>query len=91
MKIKYCKFIFLLFIIGQLVLMTGCKTLFVKDPQKAVRKQQQKETRKTQRSYNKSLKTHFYLQDKKTQRRMKKKYKKLDKKARMKKSGSKCI
>ena len=90
MNYKCCKFIALLFIVSQLFFLEGCKTIFVKDPQKAARKQQKKTIKEVQKNYNETLKKHYKNQDKATQRRMKKKYKKLNKQSKKKKSDWKC-
>ena len=90
MKFKFCKFIALLFLVSQLFFLESCKTLFVKDPQKAIRKQEKKDIKRAQKSYNEAMKSHYSHQDRKTQRRMKKKYRALHKQSKKKKSEWKC-
>jgi len=90
MKQKFSKFIAILFLMSQLFLFESCKTLFVKDPQKAAVKKQKKEIKEEQKVYNATLKSHFRHQDKATRRRMKKKYRALHKKNKKEKKGWKC-
>jgi hypothetical protein len=87
MKLKFYKFI-ILFIFGtSLVMFTGCKALFVKDPAKAAHKKEKRELKETQKSYSKAVKAHYKSQDNNTEKRMKKNYRKVSKKDKKKKKS----
>jgi hypothetical protein len=87
MKLKFYKFI-ILFLVGSILLISsGCRTLFVKDPSRAAHKKEKRELKETQKVYNKEVKAHYKSQGKNTEKRMKKNYRNATKKDKKKKKS----
>jgi len=90
MNLKFCKFIALILLLGNLILLGSCRTLFVNHPEKKAAKAQKKEDREFQKNYDAIVKAHYKNQDKKTRKRMKKNLRKANKNKEKKKDGWEC-
>ena len=90
MNLKFCKFIALILLLGNLILLGSCRTLFVNNPEKKAATAQKKEEREFQKNYNAIVKAHYKHQDKKTRKRMKKNLRKANKNKEKKKDGWEC-
>ena len=88
MRLKFIKFMVLFFVLSNVIVFTGCKAIFVKDPAKAVAKKQKKDLEETQKAYSKAVKSHYKNQDGATEKRMKKSYRNAAKKNKKKKNKS---
>ena len=90
MILKFSKFIALLLIVGLVLLNSGCRTIFLKNPEKKAQKAQEKEEKQFQKNYAKIKKAHLKNQDKATRKRMKKKLRQAKKTNKKKKSDWDC-
>jgi Tfp pilus assembly protein PilO len=92
MKLKFCKFIALIFMLLLMVSFAGCRSLFVNSPEKKAAQRQERENKEIQKEYRASVKDHYNNQSKKTKRRMKRNLKKAERKMkkRLSKGGWEC-
>ncbi|MCB2221372.1 MAG: hypothetical protein KQI35_13315 [Bacteroidetes bacterium] len=92
MKLKFCKFIALVFMVIIMMTLGSCRSLFINSPEKKAAKNQVREYKETQKEYRASVKDHYKNQSKKTKRRMKRNLKKAERKMkkRLSKGGWEC-
>jgi hypothetical protein len=83
------------FVLGFLFILSifGCKTMFVNDPEKKIRKQTEQDQKEFEKAYAKLRQEHYKNQTRQTRKRMKKNLRKAKKlnKPKKKKSKKDCL